>query len=128
MRYLQIMRKLAYFQQAGTLALVHEPKTKGSQLKPNVRWGIAWGMYRDQVVFKCAFTSSIIRSKSPTAIELEDGMSCYQFLGMPQPTLSKRRLTRKQPGPAKVDIRLSKPTEARRLPLIPVATPQSANE
>ena len=49
-------------------------------------------MYREQVVFKCPFTSSTFRSKSFTAIELEDGLSCYQFLGMPQPTLSKRRL------------------------------------
>ena len=47
---------------------------------------------------------------------------------MPQPTLSKRRLTRKQPEMAKVDIKLSKPTESRRLPLIPVVTLQSANE
>ena len=89
----QIMRELAYFQQAGTLALVYEPKAKGSQLKPKVRWGIAWGMYREQVVFKCPFTSSTFRSKSFTAIELEEGLSCYQFWGMPQPTLSKNKLS-----------------------------------
>ena len=109
-------------------APVHEPKAKGSQLKPKVRWGIAWGMYREQVVFKCPFTSSTFRSKSFTAIELEAGMNCYQFLGIPQQTLSKRRLTRKQPEMAKVDIELSKPVESRRLPLIPVVTLQSANE
>ena len=102
-------------------------KAKGSQLKPKVRCGIAWGMYREQVVFKCTFTSSTFRSKSFTAIELEEGLSCYQFWGMPQPTLSKRRLARKQPELAKVDIRLRKPTESRRLPLIPVVTLQSAN-
>ena len=124
----QIMRELAYFQQAGTLALVHEPKAKGSQLKPKVRWGIAWGMYREQVVFKCPFTSSTFRSKSFTAIELEEGLSCYQFLGLPQPTLSKRRLIRQQPDVAKVDIKLRSPTESRRLPLVPVVTLQSANE
>ena len=124
------MRELAYFQQAGTLALVHEPKAKGSQRKPKVRWGIAWGMYREQVVLKCPFTSSTFRSKSFTAIELEDGLSCYQLLGMPQPTLSKRRLMRQQPDMAKVDIKLREPTESRRLalPLIPVVTLQSANE
>jgi hypothetical protein len=85
-------------------------------------------MYREQVVFKCPFTSSTFRSKSFTAIELEDGLSCYQFLGMPQPTLSKRRLMRQQPDMAKVDIKLREPTESRRLPLIPVVTLQSANE
>ena len=120
----KMMRELAYFQQAGTLALVHEPRAKGSQLKPKVRWGIVWGMYREQVVFKCPFTSSMFRSKSFTAIELEEGLSCYQLLGMPQPTLSKRRLTRKQPELAKV----RKPTESQRLPLIPVFTLQSTNE
>ena len=49
-------------------------------------------------------------------------------MGIPQPTLSKRRLSRKQPELAKVDIRLRKPTEPRRLAPIPVVTLQSANE
>ena len=80
------------------------------------------------MVFKCPFTSSTFRSKSFTAKELEAGMNCYQFLGIPQPTLSKRRLSRQQPEIAKVDIKLSKPLESRRLPLIPVVTLQSANE
>ena len=124
----QIMRELTYFQQAGALALVHEPTANGSQLKPKVCWGIAWGMYREQVVFKCQFTSSMFRSKSFTAIKLEERPSCYQFLGISQPTLSKWRSARKQLKLAKVDIGLRKPTEPQRLPLIPVVMLQLANE
>ncbi len=87
----QIYRELSYYLMPGTPALVHQPKIRGSTLEPKVRWGIAWAMYREQVIFKCPFTASTFRSKSFTAFHLRDNMNYAQFLG-----LSAMPTTRKQ--------------------------------
>lgn len=78
----QIDRELSYFVQIGTPALVHTPQVKGSTLAPKVRWGIAWGMYRDQVIWLCPYTRATFRSKSFTAFELRHNMNYAQFLGL----------------------------------------------
>ncbi len=78
----QLYRELSYFVQVGTPALVHVPSVKGSTLAPKVRWGIAWGMYREQVIWRDPFTHSQFRSKSFTAFELRDNLNYAQFLGL----------------------------------------------
>ena len=78
----QIYRELSYYVMPGTPALVHLPEVKGSRLEPKVRWGIAWGMYREQVIFKCPFVASTFRSKSFSAFHLRDNMNYGQFLGL----------------------------------------------
>ena len=124
----QIHRELAYFLTPGKLAFVHEPKVKGSALKPKVRWGISWGMYREQVVFRCPFTGSTFRSKSYTAFETTEDLNCYQFLGVPAKRTAKNKLHVKGDDKVKIDVQLRAPTEPRTTPLIPVITLQSANE
>ena len=83
----QIDRELSYFVSIGTPALVHIPKTRGSSLKPKVRWGVAWGMRREHPIWMCPFTKSMFRSKSFTAFALKDGMNYGQFLGIQMPTI-----------------------------------------
>ena len=124
----QVHRELAYYLPTGRLALVHEPKAKGSQLKPKCRWGIAWGMYREQVVFRCPFTGSTFRSKSYFAFETEDHLNCYQFLGIPARTTTRQKLYVKGDNDVKIDVQLPKVTEPRTLPQIPIITIQSATE
>jgi hypothetical protein len=46
----QIDRELSYYLPPGTPSLV-QTKAKGSLLGPKTRWGVAKGMYREQVVF-----------------------------------------------------------------------------
>ena len=79
----QINRELSYYVPVGTPCLVHDPRVKGSQLAPKVRWGIAKGMYREQVYFMCPFTKAIFRSKSYTAHKLKQGINYAQFLKLP---------------------------------------------
>lgn len=79
----QIYRELSYYVMPGTPALVHMPHVRGSTLAPKVRWGVAWGMYREQVTFKCPFTGATFRSKSFTAFDLRENMNYAQFMGLP---------------------------------------------
>ena len=103
----QIDRELSYFVQVGTPALVHCPRVKGSQLQPKVRWGIAWGMYREQVVWLCPFTKSTFRSKSFTAFELKDRMNYADFLGLPAMTSSRKSMDMQGDEREKVTIKLT---------------------
>ena len=76
--------------QLGTPALVHV-KQRGSSLTPKVRWGVAWGMYKEQPIWLCPFTKSTFRSKSFAAFDLKDGMNYGQFLGIEEmPSIRKR--------------------------------------
>ena len=79
----QIDRELSYFLLLGTPALVHNT-SKGSALKPKTRWGIAIGMYREQVIFRCPYSKSTFRSKSFAAFRLREGINFAQFLGLPE--------------------------------------------
>ena len=80
---MQIDRELSYYVPVGTPCLVHDSRVKGSHLAPKVRWGIAKGMYREQVYFMCPFTKAIFRSKSYTAHKLKQGINYAQFLRLP---------------------------------------------
>lgn len=102
----QIYRELSYFVQVGTPALVHSPKVKGSTLAPKVRWGIAWGMYREQVVWRCPFTKSTFRSKSFTAFDLHDGMNYAQFLGLPKMESTRKSLALPSDCGDHIDVQL----------------------
>ena len=102
----QIYRELSYFTQVGTPALVHNPKVKGSTLAPKVRWGIAWGMYREQVIWRCPFTKSTFRSKSFTAFDLQQGMNYAQFLGLPEMESTRKSLALPSDRKDKVDVQL----------------------
>lgn len=102
----QIYRELSYFTQVGTPALVHNPRIKGSTLAPKVRWGIAWGMYREQVVWRCPFTKSTFRSKSFTAFDLQQGMNYAQFLGLPEMESTRKSLALPSDCRDKVDVQL----------------------
>ena len=84
----QIDRELSYFELPGTVALVHV-KAKGSTLAPKVRWAVAWGMYREQIVWRCPYTHSTFRSKSYSVIKLNHNMNYGHFFG--KPTISTRR-------------------------------------
>ena len=62
-----IDRELSYYIPTGTPCLVHDPSVAGSSLAPKVRWGIARGMYREQVIFMDPYSEVRFRSKGNTA-------------------------------------------------------------
>ena len=102
----QIYRELSYYVMPGTPALVHQPQIKGSTLAPKVRWGITWGMYREQLIFKCPFTSSTFRSKSFTAFHLKDNMNYGQFLGLAAMPTTRKKLAIPGDGNDRVTVHL----------------------
>jgi len=77
----QLDRELSYYVPTGTPCLVHDPKIGGSSLAPKVRWGIARGMYREQVIFMDPFSKSRFKSKSYAAYHLKEGLNWSRFLG-----------------------------------------------
>ena len=81
----RIDRELGYYIGPGTLALVHDNKVKGSHLAAKTRFGVAWGMEGDIVIFKCPYNKNKFRSKSYTIIHLPNYINFYQFLSIPQP-------------------------------------------
>ena len=85
----------------GTPALVHDATIRGSRLPApdhesgivadcKSRWMVAFGMYRDQVVFWDPRTNDTSRSKSYTAFKLRKGMNFAQMLGCPMPKQSQK--------------------------------------
>ena len=80
------------------------------------------------MVFRCPFTGSTFRSKSYFAFETEEGLNCYQFLGIPAKTTSRKKLYVKGDDKVKIDVQLPKVTDPRQLPQIPIITIQSASE
>ena len=83
----QIDRELSHYVPFGMLCLCHCPEVDGSALKPKCRWGVAHGMYREQVWFLCPFSSSRFRTKSFSPLEAHDslrGMNAFQILGIEQ--------------------------------------------
>jgi hypothetical protein len=88
----QIDRELSYYVGVGTPCLVHDARVKGSALAPKTRWGIACGMYREQVWFICPFTGSKWKSKSYSAYRLKSGVNPWQFLRLPQPESSRKSM------------------------------------
>ena len=100
-----IYNQLYYFLNIGTPALVHDATVAGSRLPTHdaeanlvadckSRWMVAYGMYRDQVVFWDPRTNYTCRSKSYTAFKLRAGMNFAQMLGckMPRATEKSRPL------------------------------------
>ena len=85
----QIDRELSYFELPGTVALVHT-KVKGSTLAPRVRWAVAWGMYREQIVWRCPYTHSTFRSKSYSVTKLNHNMNYGHFFGKPMISTRKQ--------------------------------------
>ena len=101
-----IYNQLYYFLMIGTPALVHDAAIAGSRLPTQgvgtnmvadckSRWMVAYGMYRDQVVFWDPRTNDTCRSKSYTAFKLRRGMNFAQILGckMPKATEKSRPLS-----------------------------------
>ena len=78
-------------QQARLTSCMHDPSVKGSALAPKVRWAIARGMYREQIIFIDPYSKASFRSKSYTAYRLNDGINWFQLL-----KLSEIESTRKQ--------------------------------
>ena len=87
----QIDRELSYYVPTGTPCMVHDTSVIGSSLAPKVRWGIARGMYREQVIFMDPFSRARFKSKSYTAYCLKYGINWSQLLG-----LGEIQSTRKQ--------------------------------
>lgn len=85
----QIDRELSYFVMPGTPTLV-QTTAKGSAIAPKTRWGIATGMYREQVIFMCPYINSEFRSKSFSAFKLKQGVNYAQFLGLPELKTSQK--------------------------------------
>ena len=105
----QVQRELNYFLQLGTPALVHVPSMRGSTLASKVRWGIAWAMYFEQVVFIDPFTRSTFRSKSYTAFELKNGINYAQFLGLTKMPTTRKAAALPGDGNEKIDVTLLPP-------------------
>jgi site-specific DNA-cytosine methylase len=124
----QIDRELSYFVQIGTPALVHTPKVRGSTIAPKVRWGIAWGMYRDQVIWLCPYTRSTFRSKSFAAFELRHNMNYAQFLGLPQTSTARKALAIPSDATETVDVHLTPAREPAQRGLPPVIQLQCVDE
>ena len=120
----QIDRELSYYVPVGTPCLVHDTLAKGSSLAPKVRWGIASGMYRETVKFRCPFVHSTFHSKSYTAYKLRQGLSYTTFLGL-KPVGSKRRglvLPGDEIIPEHMILQLPKPTAENPTNIIVVET------
>ena len=124
----QLYRELSYFVQIGTPALVHAAKIKGSTLAPKVRWGVAWGMYTEQVVWRCPFTHSTFRSKSFTAFELRDNLNYAQFLGLPEMETTRKGVAIQGDINEDISIWLQPAMPASAAHQQPVVSIQSANE
>ena len=58
-------------------------------MAPRVRWAVAWGMYREQIVWRCPYTHSTFRSKSYIVTQLNHDMNYGYFFA--RPMLSTRR-------------------------------------
>ena len=80
----QIDRELDAYVTLGTLCLVHNEGTKGSQLAAKVKYGVSYGMIGAINRFKCPFVGSIFRSASYTIVGLPSHISYAQFLGLPE--------------------------------------------
>jgi site-specific DNA-cytosine methylase len=79
----QCDRELSYWVAPGTPALVHDHKAKGSQMdRLKSSWKVAWGMYREQVIWWSPWTRAISHSKSYTAFKLNRGVSFIQWLNL----------------------------------------------
>ena len=92
-----IDRQLYYFIPAGTPALVHDTKAKGSQLPTaeggtKSRWMVAVKMFQEQPIFWCPRTKMETKSKSYTAFKTRRGIHYSQIIGLPQfPTTRRQR-------------------------------------
>ena len=80
----------------GTPCLVTMPKTKGSDVVDLARnrWGILHHMVGDLPVFKDPRTGSEFHSKNYVAVDMPEGFSAYEFLGLPFPKLPKTTFER----------------------------------
>ena len=96
-----IYNQLYYFLNIGTPALVHDATIAGSRLPTHdaasglvadckSRWMVAYGMYRDQVVFWDPRTNDTCRSKSYTAFKLRAGMNFAQMIGCKMPKATEK--------------------------------------
>jgi len=108
----QIDRELSYYVAPGTPALV-QTNEKGSSLAPKTRWGVAIGMYREQVIFMCPHVLSEFRSKSFAAFKLKDGLNYLQFLGLPEVPTARGRVTVPSDFTEKVVIQLPQHNDKR---------------
>ena len=92
-----IDRQLYYFIPAGTPALVHDTKAKGSQLPTaeggtKSRWMVAIKLFEEQPIFWCPRTKLETKSKSYTAFKTRRGIHYSQIIGLPQfPTTRRQR-------------------------------------
>ena len=115
----QIYRELSYHLQVGRLALVHLKDAKGSAMKAKVKYGIAWGMYREQVVFKSPFHAQTFRSKSFIGFEMHARANAYQLLGLPYKN-NRKSLPLPGDDALKIDVHLSSPEDVAVWPRIPI--------
>ena len=87
----QCDRRLAMYVLVGTPCLVSIPHTKGSNVDDIARtkWGLVKKMLKDMPIFESPFNNAEFMSKNYISFDLPDGMSAYEFLGLPIPTLPK---------------------------------------
>ena len=57
-----------------------------------MRWGIARGMYREQVIFMDPYSKARFRSKSYTAYRLKDGTNWSQMLQLGDITSTRKQM------------------------------------
>ena len=124
----QIYRELSYYVMPGTPCLVHMPKIRGSTLAPKVRWGIAWKMYREQVIFLCPFVASTFRSKSFTAFDLRDNMNYAQFLGLPKARSTRKSIALPSDYTEKVQVHLLPARKSTKAGVPPVVQLHTCND
>jgi hypothetical protein len=109
----QIDKELTYYVQAGKLAMVHCPKVKSAMLKPRTRWGVSWGHYREQTMWRCPYTGSEWRSKSFTVMDTPDETNYIQFLQIDfsdqQKALTKKAMALPSDRKEMIDIILPTP-------------------
>jgi len=106
---------------------VHLKGAKGSNVAPKVKYGVAWGMYREQVVFKSPFHSQTFRSKSFVGFASHSRANYLQLLGLPH---SNNRKSLPMPGDdaLKINVHLKAPEEAQVWPRIPIVGIKVATE
>ena len=76
--------------------MVHLVDVLGSSIEPKVKWFIAKGMLREQVIVFDPETNRERKVKSFEAYHLKNGLNWWQWLGLPEPKTP--RAARQVPG------------------------------
>ena len=78
----QIYRELDSYISVGSLGLCRVPSSKGSDIEPRVRWGVAIGHRGKVTNWMCPYVHSRFKSRTFHAYTLRTGLNYSQFLGL----------------------------------------------